>query len=288
MRLLKDALGSTSLNHYCADGIHSERLLRYVRYREASAVQASAFPDIYIALNVHDNDAILSDMVLQLESLIRFLGAHRVFVSVFESGSHDQTRLHLQLLRYLLQDLSVEHSIEYGASTLSGADHRIDYLAAVRNKALSALWHHTDQGHHYERILFLNDVFYCAYDALELLYQSHLNEADLACGLDFDYDDRGLGFYDTWVARDVEGEPFSKRPLSQLTTHLGSNGRLRSGIPFQVACCWYVSTVAHELLSSNFLPPRKERNGGNQGRTVPTEPASRFPPRDFCANGPGG
>ena len=65
----------------------------------------------------------------------------------------------------------------------------------------------------------------------------------MTCGLDFDMDSAGLGFYDTWVARDVNGEFFRKRPLDGFTVDAPTNERLRRRLPFQVSCCWNGAVV---------------------------------------------
>jgi hypothetical protein len=41
---------------------------------------------------------------------------------------------------------------------------------------------------------------------LQLIHQSLLHQSDITCGMDFIHTEGSeLGFYDTWVARDVEG-----------------------------------------------------------------------------------
>jgi hypothetical protein len=37
------------------------------------------------------------------------------------------------------------------------------------------------------------------------------HRADMACGLDYDKVLQHLGFYDTWVAKDINGRPYSKQ-----------------------------------------------------------------------------
>lgn len=71
------------------------------------------------------------------------------------------------------------------------------HINTVRNAAMQPLYDAPPQT--YEKVLFLNDVFFCAHDMAELLYQSDLQQSDMTCGLDYDYTDQGLGFYDTYV-----------------------------------------------------------------------------------------
>jgi alpha-1,3-mannosyltransferase len=80
---------------------------------------------------------------------------------------------------------------------------RIDFLAQVRNAALEPLWLETGSEEvaglapwynsrsrglqsqvlwPADKVIFLNDVYFCARDAVRLL----LHDADMACGMDFD------------------------------------------------------------------------------------------------------
>lgn len=77
---------------------------------------------------------------------------------------------------------------------------RIDFLAQVRNAALEPLWLKvtSESGRSNtwfdpkgpssevlwpaDKVIFLNDVYFCARDAVRLL----LHDADMACGMDFD------------------------------------------------------------------------------------------------------
>ena len=62
------------------------------------------------------------------------------------------------------------------------------------------------------------------------------HRADLACGLDFDNVGGKLGFYDTWVARDIAGRPFYKHPL--YAPDATTANRFKRGLPAAVHCCW--------------------------------------------------
>jgi hypothetical protein len=95
----------------------------------------------------------------------------------------------------------------------------VAYLAEVRNRALRPLdagyappagaapgFRHAPAG--YDRILFLNDVYFRPLDALHLLFSTHRSPATgraayrAACGLDFH---RYAMFYDTFATRDLDG-----------------------------------------------------------------------------------
>ena len=46
----------------------------------------------------------------------------------------------------------------------------------------------------------------------------------------------GAHFYDTWVARDIDGSSF--QPNYPFVTEAYSLERTRLGLPFPVKCCW--------------------------------------------------
>jgi alpha-1,3-mannosyltransferase len=118
-------------------------------------------------------------------------------VSIYENGSEDQTKTYLELLRTILQRRKVSNTIQFSYDQKDPHAHRIDMLARVRNLALDPVFTQTDETK-FEKVIFMNDVFFCADDIKELLHQSYIQKSDLTCGLDFDTDKDGVGFYDTW------------------------------------------------------------------------------------------
>lgn len=76
-----------------------------------SALARSPPPAVFIALNLWENEPVLPLMREQLGVLIRALGPHRVYVSVFENGSRDGTAAQLGLLGAELDGLGVRNSI---------------------------------------------------------------------------------------------------------------------------------------------------------------------------------
>jgi hypothetical protein len=65
----------------------------------------------------------------------------------------------------------------------------------------------------------------------------------VACGLDFDTTAAyGTAFYDTWVTKDISGQPFSK-PVP-FVSRADDVRRLRLGRPVPVFCCWNGLLVA--------------------------------------------
>jgi hypothetical protein len=91
---------------------------------------------------------------------------------------------------------------------------RITYLSEVRNRLLLPLDPSVTQENanatgfrsavdmHFDKILFLNDVFFSPLDAVQLLFSTNSGEYRAACAVDFV---RGVIFYDSFVVRDTEG-----------------------------------------------------------------------------------
>lgn len=96
---------------------------------------------------------------------------------------------------------------------------RLTYLANLRNRLLQPLdeapllpiaeesrVNHTDR--RFDRILFLNDVYFDPVEALHLMFSTNVDHAtqrseyDVACAADFV---ASVMFYDTFVVRDLEG-----------------------------------------------------------------------------------
>jgi len=122
----------------------------------------------------------------------------------------------------------------------------------------------------FDRVVFLNDVFFCASDVIRLL----LHDTDMACGMDYDtgtYESllshslhsfqpgEAPKFYDTWVARDLEGKqltklpPHFKDPADQL--------KFLSGEPIPVQCCWNGLAVINAEPFHRGLRFRHARDG---------------------------
>ncbi|KAA6416478.1 MAG: hypothetical protein FRX49_13550, partial [Trebouxia sp. A1-2] len=250
---------------------------------------------VLLAANMHNNEDLLPHFTLQMLHLLASLPLGTAFLSVYESGSTDST----------------------GGSLMRGEEQdRIDFLAQARNRALEPLWlsaaalsdpsaaargglakemaawdifsarDTSNTMWHAQKIVFFNDVYFCAQDVFRLLQ----HKADMACGMDFDRPKidglphpeqrrmfgwylwhkyavpraigrflgrsglitkhwrldpdiqaafqakSTMGFYDTWVARDSDGNLFLKDP--PYVTDPYSLQRIALGLPFPVKCCW--------------------------------------------------
>ncbi|KAJ1990073.1 hypothetical protein GGI25_004043 [Coemansia spiralis] len=191
---------------------------------------------IFVAANLYNNERILPNMVMQLTELARVLGPKRVFISLYENGSDDRTKQILRMLQQTLAALEVPHRITIEQRVRPKKNyHRIKYMAELRNRAMEPLYNSSSG--RFGKVVFINDVFFCLPDLLELIHQANAQGAHLTCAEDFVIRHGSLVFYDTWVARDMLGRAF--RGMRQNIADDG--GALVSqlhGQPFQVQCCW--------------------------------------------------
>lgn len=135
---------------------------------------------IYIASINWNNELILrSHWSKALTQLVLKLGPENVFISIYESGSYDNTKGALRELDRELERMRVPRNI-----TLSPVTHedeiaapargegwirtpggkkqlrRVPYLARIRNLSLLPLQDLARQGVTFDKILFLNDVVF--------------------------------------------------------------------------------------------------------------------------------
>ncbi|EGD88117.1 hypothetical protein H112_04599 [Trichophyton rubrum D6] len=183
---------------------------------------------IFIAANIIREDLIRGAWGASLLELVDLLGEDNVFVSVYENDSGKATS---EALIELQDKLPCNSSVVAGdhlrlselpTTTAPGGKQRIKriaYLAEVRNRALrplDATYTPTSAGSEkgfrhatekFDRVLFLNDVYFSATDVVQLLFSTNAEKtghADYraACAIDFT---ANVMFYDTFVVRDNEG-----------------------------------------------------------------------------------
>lgn len=158
----------------------------------SGVVQAPPLPAgtrVYVA-GMHFNSAIVlrDHWLMALLDLVETLGPSNVFVSIYESGSWDDTK---ELLHWLDQQLAARgvprrihvddetHESVIKDSVRDGhyitgpggepAVRRIPYLAKMRNKTLRDLVELHDNGTKFDKVLFLNDVAFSVRPSLSSL-----------------------------------------------------------------------------------------------------------------------
>ncbi|KAJ4293217.1 hypothetical protein N0V90_008499 [Kalmusia sp. IMI 367209] len=208
---------------------------------------------IYIAAQHWNTARLLRDRWNDaLLALVKELGVENVYVTIYESGSYDDTKGALRELDTALGQLEVKRHITLSdishkdEITKQPTDHgwikipsgetalrRIPFLANLRNQILDTLQELHSQGHKFDNILFLNDVVFTPEDVLRLL---NTNDGDYAaaCSLDFSLPPY---FYDTFALRDSQGHeavmqtwPYFRSSASRYATE--------NFLPVPVASCW--------------------------------------------------
>lgn len=147
---------------------------------------------IYIAsVNWNSEWILRSHWSQALLELAWKLGPDNVFVSIYESGSYDNTKGALMELDSELERLQIPHSI-----TMSPITHeddlaatpgegwiktprgdmglrRIPYLSRARNRSLQPLEELAKQGVTFDKVLFLNDVVFTVWLHYLFYHVSH-------------------------------------------------------------------------------------------------------------------
>lgn len=165
---------------------------------------------VYIAANIIDADLINGAWGKSLLGLVDLIGKERVFVSIYGGPADALKELEAKLpceKSIVSQDADPIPLNEIPHTELPTGEHRIKriaYLAEVRNKALVPLDTLTKK---YDRVLFINDVYFNPMDAARLLWGTNLNadgkaEYKAVCGTDFV---TSWKYYDTFATRDLEG-----------------------------------------------------------------------------------
>jgi Cryptococcal mannosyltransferase 1 len=132
-------------------------------------------------------------------------------------------------------------AIRTSMRTRGAFNHRIEYLAEVRNSAFVPLHELRDsEGEYFDSIIFMNDVLPCVDDLLELIWQSRRNNAGITCAADYMYHDEMSSpvFYDNWVSRDINGTALENAPFERIFHHMESSVRFQHHLPIQVQSCW--------------------------------------------------
>ncbi|EGE02202.1 hypothetical protein TEQG_08599 [Trichophyton equinum CBS 127.97] len=182
---------------------------------------------VFITANIYDPDGSLaqSQWSRSILQLIDLLGPENSYLSIYENDMNEQARGALQRMAGETPRLK-----------------RISFLAEVRNRALRPI---NQAGMpRFDKILYVNDVFFDPVDALQLLLSTNLAEDGgatryrAACAVDFI---NPFKFYDTFASRDLEGYSMGLPFFPWFTT--AGNGQSRRDVLSQsdavrVRSCW--------------------------------------------------
>lgn len=144
----------------------------------------------FFAINLYNSFDVIPDIFSTLFRVASILGFNNVFVSIYENGSKDQTKALLNILDALLRSVGMRVVIRTSQRTRGAFNHRIEYLAEVRNAALVPLHELRDrEGEFFDTIVFMNDILPCVDDVLELIWQSRKQNAGVTCAADYMFHD---------------------------------------------------------------------------------------------------
>ena len=160
------------------------------RYSHLQSTSSSSPGRTLIALNLYNSAPVLPSISRALLSLSSFLGPSSTFISIFENGSSDQTPTALAHLGAVLSAAGVRHRVLSDGERTPGGVDRIEQLAVYRNVVMEPLYESanstsTEGEVPFTNVLFINDVYFCPTDALELLHVRRAQDAHATCGLDY-------------------------------------------------------------------------------------------------------
>ena len=214
-----------------------------------------------------------------LLKLVQTLGADNVYISIYESGSLDNTKDVLNYLQQQLAKYEIRHTITLDPSTHAdeiGAGpfdddgtprqgwvlppggtegkeiRRIPYLAKLRNLSFQPLFTEQTKGRTYDKILFLNDIVFRPSDVLSLL-ATNGGSYSAACALDFHYPASLATYYDTFALRDSNGEQTLSVQFPYFRSSSDSLPAILNGHSARVASCWNGMVLMDASLFYNGL-----------------------------------
>lgn len=211
---------------------------------------------VFIAVSLYDKGGHLAGgrWGQQMLELIHILGPDNTFLSIYENDSP----LGKAPLEAFATKVPCKHNIVFddqvslegfgNITLLDGSVRmkRLSYLSEMRNRALRPLDRFdkvTGTETAFDKVLFLNDVFFNTADAAQLLFSTNTGDDGRAhylsaCALDYD---KPLKFYDLYATRDAQG--FSNGlPIFPIFTSAG-DGLSRKDMLLQkdavrVTSCW--------------------------------------------------
>jgi alpha-1,3-mannosyltransferase len=144
----------------------------------------------FFAINLYNSFDVIPDIFATLFRTASILGYQNVFVSIYENGSSDQTKALLRIFDALARTVGLRIIIRTSMRTRGQFNHRIEYLAEVRNAAMVPLHELRDNENEvFDSIVFMNDILPCVDDLLELIWQSRKQNAGITCAADYMYHD---------------------------------------------------------------------------------------------------
>ncbi|KAK7897651.1 hypothetical protein LTR67_004281 [Exophiala xenobiotica] len=194
---------------------HYQALKRQVLASDAPGRANQQQQKVFIAASLSDKEGKLfsGNWGKNVLELIQLLGPENAFLSIYVNDSGPESKRtfeefgqhvpcdHALVFEDHLDWDQLEHlNLPDGSKRVK----RIEYLSEVRNRALRPLETSTTM---FDKLLYLNDIYFHPVDAAQLLFSTHTvaeGRADYraACAVDFI---NPFKFYDTYATRDAEG-----------------------------------------------------------------------------------
>jgi len=246
--------------HTALEDANMDTYVRYITTRghEPRAWRHLSAKKYFFAINLHNNEESIPYLFAAVVKSCIFLAANRdqataarvqnnCFISVYESGSTDSTRLLLKSIEVHLSRLGIPYKFVVDALQRDLDEHRIAFLATIRNEVLAPFYEDVSA---WDEVIFLNDIITCASSILELIVQKAHHAAEVVSGMDYVVNaKRGVLFYDTWVNKDIIGQSFNNQQPFVKDEH--SWERFKSRKPFQVFTTWAGGIVITASLFQN-------------------------------------
>lgn len=236
----------------------------------------------FFAINLYNSFDVIPDIFATLFRVAAILGYSNVYVSIYENGSTDQTKALLRIFDALAQVAGLRVEIRTSMRTRGAFNHRIEYLAEVRNAALVPL-HELRENKQivFDSIVFMNDILPCVDDLLELIWQSRRQNAGITCASDYMFHDDivGLVLFPVRPHEDTQADlcfvsPLSRDPPSFTTTgspETSTEPRSRT-LPSRTSS----TTQSPPVGSKTTCPPKSNRAGmESPSSTLPRSTPSR-------------
>ncbi|MCJ1258740.1 hypothetical protein MMC24_006573 [Lignoscripta atroalba] len=235
---------------------------------------------VFIAISLYDKGGHLVNGAWgqSVLNLINLLGEDNVFLSIYENDGGAEAERALNDFESKLrcnhelvfeEHLPLEKLPKITMPDGSQRIKRIVYLAEVRNRALRPLDQPSDVI--YNKVLYLNDVYFDPIDAAQLLFSTHTDQHGktdylAVCAVDFI---NAFKFYDTYASRDLEGYSMGV-PFFPFFSSAG-NGQSRQDIlnekdAVRVRSCWG-GMVAFDARYLQAIAPEAVENLSNSNET---------------------
>ncbi|XWW97005.1 hypothetical protein V2A60_004985 [Cordyceps javanica] len=209
---------------------------------------------IFIVASMYDKNGRLlgGQWGQQLIDLVNLIGPENAFVSIYENNNAPAGTAALLNFRRRLpcrHELTYEQQLDLSqfpnVTMPDGSKRmkRLAYLTELRNRAMWPLDRFNETIGAFDKVLYLNDVFYRPIDAAQLLFSTNADASGRthylsACALD--YDSPGI-FYDSYALRDAEGYGSGSQEYPIFTTAgdaISRQDMLGETDAVRVSTCW--------------------------------------------------